>query len=479
MGRESFETRSFSPNKKEPATVEMEKNKASSIDPNSELNAREFAMPKNLGLDEEAPPTLFEKDYRGIEEGLIFQEKSYLPANKAVVNGYRDGGRFQDFDSAKNQLVSTREIIVVDLEKDPNLQKYLLIAKEIIRRAVLKKLNEVQQFTLLAKFSHDIAKSKKLSNEEIIAKKHEKSKDKLLGEIIHSRYGVCRHRALLFKYLADQFPGLKDRVSLQRGFLKNRNTGEREAHAWTTIKFRDRVYLYDPAQISTEFGKTEKGEARLGFAPLSDITFGYQGQYESFDVNENGSEEIYFKEGQKVKKVKGNYHSADPLRGQKLAEAGGGETDGREFLLDHKFRAAGLDNKLRSDKNIFYFAFKFLSKIGFDNLAFYEEENLWSNFDEFSSKNLAFKELLNKLPIKALKDFRIEKLKLTVLNLFKEFKQSSCFLLTGSYQDSVFKAHDFGSLNKAIGLGALVTEGKEYKIPVRVRSLFKTVTTKS
>jgi transglutaminase/protease-like cytokinesis protein 3 len=141
-----------------------------------------------------------------------------------IPDGYVDGGHAMKI-AGDGTVSSQREIITVDRTRDTKLRQHLDYVHWLMRG----NLPPLQRATLIAQYvdqQYSPADGRNFSEEactrllESLA-----GKEVLIGDII--RAGVCRHRALVFKLLADE-AGLS--VALVRGHL-----GEQAYHAWNEL----------------------------------------------------------------------------------------------------------------------------------------------------------------------------------------------------------------------------------------------------
>ena len=169
-----------------------------------------------------------------------YYKDQFVPPGLTIPDGYLDGGRGMHFDD-KGRAVSSREIIVVDRAQDEEMQKHITFARD----ADLKKLAPRERAVSLAKYVDRIAtppggvRWTEPANTELT--QEFTNQPVLMGEILEQcQSGVCRHRALLFKILADE-AGLK--TALRRGNLRNRDYAAGYPHAWNEVHLDDSTRL--------------------------------------------------------------------------------------------------------------------------------------------------------------------------------------------------------------------------------------------
>lgn len=175
---------------------------------------------------------------------IAYHSQHYVAPKIKIVDGYVDGGRGMQLD-AMGHARSRRELLIVDRSRDERLRTDL----EFARSEEIKTLEPVKRAYQLAKYidgNMTLEKNNRYTLAAVYLLTREYANEGvLIGDV--SRIcgaGVCRHRALLFKILADE-AGLD--VALVRG-----NYGDaqrREGHAWNELHLKDgRRYLIDVMQ---------------------------------------------------------------------------------------------------------------------------------------------------------------------------------------------------------------------------------------
>eukprot|EP00999_Lentomonas_sp_LEN2_P002867 NODE_731_length_1232_cov_309.337557_g691_i0.p1 GENE.NODE_731_length_1232_cov_309.337557_g691_i0~~NODE_731_length_1232_cov_309.337557_g691_i0.p1 ORF type:complete len:307 (+),score=42.64 NODE_731_length_1232_cov_309.337557_g691_i0:83-1003(+) len=173
----------------------------------------------------------------------LFSRKNLLDFDQKLEDGFYDCGRsvsLPTLDYLKAQEPhSGREVILVDRNTDAafaemvaKTQHNIDVAKDIRSKVVLLSLS-VSNF-----FGGTNASLISNTEKGILDLKVKKSSNILpLGEL---QYGVCRHRALAFKYICDleEIP-----CRLVRGdYFSEKGT---EGHAWNIVFIENRHYLVD------------------------------------------------------------------------------------------------------------------------------------------------------------------------------------------------------------------------------------------
>lgn len=193
-----------------------------------------------------------QKDNRRMS--LLYLRRGYLDFDEKMPDGFYDGGRQTTFviEGDKMNPESSREIVVLSQDLDPALKMISAKAKEFIG-----KVGDLEtKIKMLAMFvSNKFGGSQfyndkefdlvKVCEKEIEALTDAKSKTRYM-QLGYLNHGVCRHRSLLFKYLADR---LDIPSRLVRGDYGS-------AHAWNVVKLADKYYvvdvMHDPTQIFEE-----------------------------------------------------------------------------------------------------------------------------------------------------------------------------------------------------------------------------------
>jgi hypothetical protein len=160
-----------------------------------------------------------------------FHKQHYLGPEVRIPDGYFDGGRHMVLSDAGG-VASPREILLVDRTRDAALERHRAFARSTEMQA-LPQLERVQRLA-----AHIDSAATPPGGDRWVALSIEQitrefvNKPLLLGDVLDQcQSGVCRHRALLFKILADD-AGLK--TALVRGnYAKTGTNGF--AHAWNEV----------------------------------------------------------------------------------------------------------------------------------------------------------------------------------------------------------------------------------------------------
>ena len=171
---------------------------------------------------------------RAVVETYLHQ--NYIGPEMKISDGYEDGGHAMKLD-AEGRPSSGREILVVDRAHDAELAKFLTFA----RAGELRALPPLERARRLAVFIDQEATppgghrwDEKTCG---LLEKDFKNTPVLLGDWLEQAHaGVCRHRALLFKILAEE-AGLK--VALTRGHYVDRSYPNGGQHVWNELLLDD------------------------------------------------------------------------------------------------------------------------------------------------------------------------------------------------------------------------------------------------
>lgn len=224
-----------------PAAIQMgEKNvievEVHSATPGGSQLSFELAL-KTLPADRAAAPPA------GMAKQVLetFRKSSYLSPGTTIPDGYFDGGRHMALD-AEDNATSGREILVVDRAHDPELAKELEFARSLRGLPPLDRARKLSEYvdTVLTPLG-----GRQLLSAAVDELQHEfTNKTLLIGDVCDQFHaGVCRHRSLLFKVLADE-AGL--RTALARGNYVHLHAGGSGAHAWNEVQLDDgRRFLVD------------------------------------------------------------------------------------------------------------------------------------------------------------------------------------------------------------------------------------------
>jgi hypothetical protein len=189
-----------------------------------------------------------------------FSNSHFLGPDTRVPDGFLDGGRGMQVDEL-GYAISGREIMSVDRRQDDRLRGHLQYAGS----DELKNLNEIDRATRIARYVDRVftpAEGRDGTEErsQYLASRYP-SQEVLLGDVpLLCGAGVCRHRSLLFKLMADD-AGLN--VALVRG---NFGFGETTVfgHAWNELFLHNgKKVIVDVMNPQPDFYFPEIGEHSL------------------------------------------------------------------------------------------------------------------------------------------------------------------------------------------------------------------------
>lgn len=177
---------------------------------------------------------------QGIEQSNKLA-KEVISENEHLIDGFRYCGPNAIFDSCGRNISRFRngnqEIVILDRTLDKKLVKTLETFNNRIKG---KNLTEEQKLDELMKFVDEVFSVSKSGEQtsKYVATNLMKAQqvEVLLGDIINSGAGMCRHRALLTKILADE---MKIKCRMVHGYY---NGG---GHAWNEIITKTDTYLFD------------------------------------------------------------------------------------------------------------------------------------------------------------------------------------------------------------------------------------------
>lgn len=147
--------------------------------------------------------------------------------HEKIIDGFRDGGGNVVFDKLGNLVKASREVITVDRSADVYLRNAISYIRQNTRKMTEKqKVKNI--YNIIRDISGDFAKGDK--NSQILAEQAF-GKDILLGKIFEHGYATCRHKALMFKVLAEE-TGIHTRILRGHAF----DLGGFGRHVWNEVK---------------------------------------------------------------------------------------------------------------------------------------------------------------------------------------------------------------------------------------------------
>ncbi len=191
------------------------------------------AIPLDLDLNQPTPakPPALEKH---VEQAIRFNNESRLPETEKIAYGYKDGGRQAQYGDEMKTVIGTRtreSIEVKSPDQDPTLKKAIDFAK--VKMAGMTATEQKAKF--LSQYVGELLHNGGDFNSHEARLKtipdNENGKGRVsLGQLIEAEVGVCRHRSLLFKVLADE-------TGVPTALVRGQFQGPREsgAHAWNEV----------------------------------------------------------------------------------------------------------------------------------------------------------------------------------------------------------------------------------------------------
>lgn len=176
---------------------------------------------------------------QGIEQSNKLA-KELITEKEHIIDGYRFCGANASFDNLGRNISRFRngnqEIVVIDRTLDETLSKTINSLKNRIQG---KNLTEEQKIDELMKFVDEVfsvSKSGEETSKYVANMMKQQQVEVLLGDIINSGAGMCRHRALLTKVLSDE-------MNIKCRFIQGYYNGG--GHAWNEIITKSDTYLFD------------------------------------------------------------------------------------------------------------------------------------------------------------------------------------------------------------------------------------------
>jgi hypothetical protein len=161
-----------------------------------------------------------------------FNKQHYIGAGVIIPDGYLDGGRRMALDDS-GRASSGREIIFVDRTRDTELANDIAFARDLKSLPAIDRVKKLVEWVDHENTPPGGEKWVMQATDQL--QKEFTSKAVLIGDWMEqSQAGVCRHRSLVFKILADE-AGLK--AALVRGNYAGRNGAG--GHAWNEVALED------------------------------------------------------------------------------------------------------------------------------------------------------------------------------------------------------------------------------------------------
>lgn len=424
---------------------------------------------------QEGGQTMSLEEHLGVEQGMEFQKRSVIGASERIRKGYMDGGKGQYFDPNRNEVISGREVIVVDPDKDEHLRKIIEAAQNLDSQLKKKKFDSVARFLHIASLAFICGSS--IEQLKAVERSGKLAGKTYLGDIVRNQADVCRHRSLLMKTLSGEIPGFEINIALVRGIYHDKKTGDKGGHAWLTVQIGPDIYLYDPMRPPDEVKHSHLIKPNIKEVPLQKITDKMDSRYQTFTEGE-GSDKLYQEDGfGKIQLVSGSWEVQDPWLGHEKTDF---ETKiGRQFTVLEKSGKEKKSQEERKSTSEYVFAVdfidRFLEHVKKEDISTDLEETLVKSFSEFTDQNKNFNAYLNSInqDKHQVIDSVLEKAHL----LFIELQANDMkYVLYGKMRGNTFVPEDEGSRGKAKAIQNLLNSKRkkrdnDLKVPVSIMSL--------
>lgn len=178
-----------------------------------------------------------------VRQTVLFSRTHRIPETESLAPGFRDGGRRTAFDEAGEPLgLFRREVLTfAPFDQDAALKEALdrVRADAAGLDAVLDKVDVLKEAVADLLAENAPAENKRIL-EALAGEGGAAGVEITLGGLIAAGTGVCRHRSLLFKVLADQLgvPAALVRGNYSRRGVDQREgraLGDRGGHAWNEV----------------------------------------------------------------------------------------------------------------------------------------------------------------------------------------------------------------------------------------------------
>ncbi len=176
------------------------------------------------------------KQPESVTQSLRFNDVHRLEAHEPILYGYRDGGRGLKLDvNGKPLNAPSREIIVV---KSPAEDRVFGEAVEYAKQQTSSRATVEEKVRFLNNYVDKLMETQDPKQNQRIMDRitggNHVGKEISLGDLIEAKTGVCRHRSLLFKALADEcgIPSALVRGNYHEETSRGVNSG---GHAWNEV----------------------------------------------------------------------------------------------------------------------------------------------------------------------------------------------------------------------------------------------------
>lgn len=188
----------------------------------AKLNPKSFAG----GLHNSKGPYANSKQAANLSEKYLKNE--YLLEDQRIVDGFRDaGGAIIDY--RVNSTIANREVTTVDKSADVYLQNAINYVKYNT-----SKMSEKKKVKFISNLVKDIGGDTKMAGERSkMLGNSAAGEERLLGKIFEEGAAVSRHKAIMFKILAEE-SGIKTRM-----FRSAAVDSDGSRYVWNEVKLKD------------------------------------------------------------------------------------------------------------------------------------------------------------------------------------------------------------------------------------------------
>lgn len=186
--------------------------------------------PRSFSDTSQTPRIPYVNSRQALNLSEEYLKNNCLMEDQLIVDGFRDAGSGAIFSHWGDVLKAKREVITIDKEADVYLRNAIsYVRQNTSQMSEKKKVKFI--YNLIQDISGNAEKSLERSN---VLGKNAVGEECLLGNIFEQGAAVCRHKALMFKILAEE-TGIKTRML--RGNAVD--LGGFGRHVWNEVKLKD------------------------------------------------------------------------------------------------------------------------------------------------------------------------------------------------------------------------------------------------
>lgn len=164
------------------------------------------------------------------------------PFDEKLVDGFRYsvyGAQYDEIGRNINNKGSSGKITIVDKTVDETLVGAIEIFK---KRLGTENLSDKEKIAHIFNFVNEVFARSPYTEDEMYnyiekTRKSNPKKEILLGDVMNTGEGVCRHKALLAKVLGDE---IDLKMKIEGGYK------DYLPHAWNEVMLNNKKYLFDP-----------------------------------------------------------------------------------------------------------------------------------------------------------------------------------------------------------------------------------------